>query len=262
MNYIKHLTAIFEIMDSDPRLTPFHISLYMSLFRRWNLNYFNNPVSISRDEVMKMSKIGSVNTYTKCLKELHLWNYIRYEPSYNPHKGSLIYLYTFDNGTDKGSEIALRPFINNTNIENKQNLIGQAQNFESKYSDMNKYEKKEKSCGQKERKADAAGESSSSSGFLQKKRNEETHPSGSIPPPLEHVKIYFDEKNFPAVEAEKFFNYFESNGWLVGGRAKMKDWKASARNWILNIPKFAPKPKPSGNSQTNLNQSKNYGEPL
>ncbi|HEY4789340.1 MAG TPA: hypothetical protein VIH57_24990, partial [Bacteroidales bacterium] len=231
MNYIKHLTAVFEIMDSDTRLTPFHVSLYMSLFRRWNLNFFNNPISISRDEVMKMSKIGSVNTYTKCLKELHLWNYIRYEPSYNPHKGSLIYLYTFDNGTDKGSEMALRPFINNTNIENKENLIGQAQNFESKNFDMkSNEEEKEK--------------------FRQKKKNGVTNPSGSIPPPLEHVKIYFDEKNFPEVEAEKFFNYFESNGWLVGGRAKMKDWKAAARNWMLNCQRFIapqglPKPKPT-----------------
>ena len=126
MNYIKHLSAIFETIDSDSRLTPYHISLYISLFRRWNLNYFKNPISISRDEIMKMAKIGSVNTYTKCIKELHLWSYIRYEPSYNPHKGSLIYLYTFDNATDSGGEIALRPIINNTNIINKE--ITTAQN--------------------------------------------------------------------------------------------------------------------------------------
>jgi hypothetical protein len=254
MNYIKHLTAIFEIMDGDPRLTPFHISLYMSLFRRWNLNYFNNPISISRDEVMKMSKIGSVNTYTKCLKELHLWNYIRYEPSYNPHKGSLIYLYTFDNGTDKGSEMALRPFINNTNIENKENLIGQAQNFELKYSGMNTKEEKEKLREKKKLSSDIHNEIPTKVG--------NSVQTDSIPPPLEHVKIYFDEKNFPAVEAEKFFNYFESNGWLVGGRAKMKDWKAAARNWILNIPKFSPRPKPSQPNSSQTNTSKNYGEPL
>ena len=255
MNYIKHLTAVFEIMDSDTRLTPFHISLYMSLFRRWNLNFFNNPISISRDEIMKMSKIGSVNTYTKCLKELHLWNYIRYEPSYNPHKGSLIYLYTFDNGTDKGSEMALRPFINNTNIENKKNLIGQAQNFESKNFDMkSNEEEKEKFRQKKKLSSDVRNEIPAKAG--------NSVQTDSIPPPLEHVKIYFDEKNFPAVEAEKFFNYFESNGWLVGGRAKMKDWKAAARNWILNIPKFAPKPKPPQSNSSQPNTPKNYGEPL
>ena len=96
----------------------------------------------------------------------------------------------------------------------------------------------------------------------EKKKSDEVNLSGSFPPTLEFVKIYFDEKGVSSIEAEKFFNYFESNGWLVGGRAKMKDWKAAARNWILNIPKFAPKPKPSGNNPFNLNQYKNYGEPL
>jgi hypothetical protein len=244
MNYIKHLTAIFETMDSDARLTPFHVSLYMSLFRCWNANFFHNPVSISRDEMMKMAKIGSANTYVRCLKELHLWNYIRYEPSYNRHKGSLVYLYTFDNRTDNASVMPLIPSINNINIVNKENLIGQAQNFELKNSVMkiNNEEEKEK--------------------LREKKKNDETSSSGSFPPSLEYVKIYFDEKGVSAIEAEKFFNYFESNGWLVGGRAKMKDWKAAARNWILNIPKFAPKSKPASPGYTNLNQSKNYGEPL
>lgn len=251
MNYIKHLTAVFDTMDTDPRLTPYHVSLYISLFRRWNLNYFNNPISISRDEIMKMSKIGSVNTYTKCIKELHLWNYIRYEPSYNPHKGSLIYLYTFDNRTDKSSGMALNPSINNTNIENKQNLIGQAQNFELKYSDMNTPEKKEKFHEKKKLSSASQNEIPVRIG--------NSDQQNSIPPLFEHVRIYFDEKGFASFEAEKFYNYFESNGWLVGGRSKMKDWKAAARNWILNIPKFSSRSKlPS----SNLNTHKNYGEPL
>ena len=113
MNYIKHLSAVFEKMDADTRITPYHISLYMTLFRRWNLNFFRNPISVSRDELMRLSKIGSVNTYTKCLKQLDQFGYIQYIPSYNPHKGSLINLYTFSKGSDNGNEIAMRPFINN-----------------------------------------------------------------------------------------------------------------------------------------------------
>ena len=58
-------------------------------------------------------------------------------------------------------------------------------------------------------------------------------------PTLEETQIYFLEKNFPEIEAQRFFNYFESNGWLVGGRTKMKDWKAAARNWMLNSKKFS-----------------------
>jgi len=32
-------------------------------------------------------------------------------------------------------------------------------------------------------------------------------------------------------EGEKFFNYYESNGWKAG-KNPMKDWQAAARNWI------------------------------
>lgn len=36
------------------------------------------------------------------------------------------------------------------------------------------------------------------------------------------------------MEAQKFYDYFSSNGWKVGGKAVMKDWKAACRNWIRN----------------------------
>ena len=91
-------------------------------------------------------------------------------------------------------------------------------------------------------------------------------------PTLEEAQIYFLEKKFPEVEAQRFFNYFESNGWLVGGRTKMKDWKAAARNWMLNTKKFGNKPNNSVRTETktiNLNPNhlhvtnqKNYGEAL
>lgn len=239
MNYIRHLSAVFEQIDTEKKLTPYHISLYMALFRRWNLNFFKNPISVSRDELMRLAKIGSVNTYTKCLKELERLGYIRYEPSYNPHRGSLIYLYSFDKGGDTGSEIAVRPFKNNTNNENKTNLGKQAQKNDA---DLNDLKMKKKSA----------------SGY-----------GPDIPPEEAHVKIYFDEKGYPSVEAEKFYNYFQSNGWLVGGRSKMKDWKAAARNWMLNAQKFNSNGKNQRNHQSspkpgNLHTGtdKNYSEPL
>ena len=48
----------------------------------------------------------------------------------------------------------------------------------------------------------------------------------------------FLEKDSTRFEAEKFFNHYESNGWLVGGKSKMKNWEAAARNWLLNSKKF------------------------
>lgn len=53
---------------------------------------------------------------------------------------------------------------------------------------------------------------------LRQKKKEVSGYGPDIPPLEDHVKIYFDEKGYPPVEAEKFYNYFQSNGWLVGGR--------------------------------------------
>ena len=49
------------------------------------------------------------------------------------------------------------------------------------------------------------------------------------PPTLEEVKAYCLESGY-RIDAERFIDYYESNGWIVG-RNKMKDWKAAVRNW-------------------------------
>ena len=38
-------------------------------------------------------------------------------------------------------------------------------------------------------------------------------------------------------EAKAFFNYYESNGWMVG-KNKMKNWEAAIRTWMNNNAKF------------------------
>ncbi|WP_233788930.1 hypothetical protein [Chryseobacterium scophthalmum] len=68
INYIKHLTGFYEKVAQDNTLNPTHISLYLGLFQFWNFNRFRNPFSISRDELMRISKIHSKATYHKCLK--------------------------------------------------------------------------------------------------------------------------------------------------------------------------------------------------
>jgi len=47
------------------------------------------------------------------------------------------------------------------------------------------------------------------------------------------VKPSIDEikKEFPQMNADNFYYYYESIGWMRG-KSKMKDWKATARNWI------------------------------
>ncbi len=95
MNYIKHLTGFFDRIVQDRSLNPTHISLYVSLFQFWNVNRFQNPISITRDEVMRISKICSKATYHKCMRELNEKGYIKYEPSFNPFKAAWLYFLIF-----------------------------------------------------------------------------------------------------------------------------------------------------------------------
>ncbi len=247
MNYIKHLAGFFNRVAGDERLNPTHISMYVSLFQFWNASRFQNPISISRNELMKVSKISAKATYHKCMKELNDFGYLQYRPSYNPFKGSLVYLFNFQTGSEQphginhtknetGSEQEQEPYINSSNIINQTSLnLGE----QAEIKDVQKVKlpgKKEKSSAKKERN------------FF-------------VAPQPNLVHEYFSTQKFPAVEAEKFYNYFQSNGWLVGGRTKMKDWKAAARNWMLNVKKFAGSVKPSA-KHLHTTTAKNYNEPL
>ena len=87
------------------------------------------------------------------------------------------------------------------------------------------------------------------------------------PPEIVSVRNYFREQNSSEIEADKFYNYFQSNGWKVGGKAPMKDWQAAARNWMLNAPAFVKPQKQIASvlpspGQLNTTASKNYAEPL
>ncbi len=282
MNYIRHLTGFYDKIQQDERLNPTHISLYLALFQFWNINHFQNPISISRNEMMKLSKISALGTYHKCIKELQNFGYIEYIPSFNPYKGSLVNLYNFENSevqnlnkkhnkkqttseqalnphhikNDTANRQALIPSINNTNIVNNKTIVTPPETD---------------SLFEQEEKVISNGVilSVEQSGTVEESRFKKPH--------ISEIQMYFAEKDAPSEEAEKFFNHYESNGWLVGGKSKMKNWQAAARNWLLNSKKFnviASEAKQSAiqnstknvtpTKSTNLNATtgKSYREPL
>ncbi|AEA42581.1 hypothetical protein [Fluviicola taffensis] len=239
MNYIIHIEKINDLFVEDERLSPWHISLYYALFHLWNHAKFPEYLSISRFEMMKASKIGSVNTYLKCLKELDAFGYIKYQPSKNPQKGSLIHLFRFDTSSeqevynehtssDTTSELRVRPYINNIKQEKqyKTNIVG-TQDIASHVKQTSAKEKRWRF---------------------------------SLPQ-IEEIEVFFLEQESSNPEAQKFFNHFESNGWLVGGKSKMKNWKAAARNWIINSKKWNPVQEPQA-GHLHTNQDKDYSIPL
>jgi hypothetical protein len=58
-----------------------------------------------------------------------------------------------------------------------------------------------------------------------------------IIPTVEQIKEYCTERN-NKIDAEYFFNYYQSIGWMRG-KTKMKDWKSTIRTWEANEDKFA-----------------------
>jgi len=62
-----------------------------------------------------------------------------------------------------------------------------------------------------------------------KEKEEVKEKEKDIPPPLEAVSAYCQERN-KGVDPNKWYNHYQSNGWMVG-KNKMKDWQASVRNW-------------------------------
>lgn len=84
-----------------------------------------------------------------------------------------------------------------------------------------------------------------------------------VPPSLEEVKAYCSERN-NNVDAERFIDYYTSNGWLVG-KNKMKDWKAAVRTWERNGYSGQDSQKGKGSFDTDdfLNAAMNnaYGKP-
>ncbi len=186
---------------------------------------------------MKMSKIGSKTTYYNSINTLEECGFIKYHPSKDSQKGSRVHM-TICWSTTCPESVSLhapKVYPLYKHINNIYSIEENGQNYSNlKNEDMN-----------------------------DKKKNVFQIPS------LEHIQINFVQKGHPKTEAERFFNYYESNGWLVGGKSKMKDWKAAARNWMLNIKNYqssisskntAPK-KPTTNQRKQFSGN-NYQEPL
>ena len=375
MNYIKHLTGFFHKISNETSLNPTHISLYLALFQCWNVNRFKNPTSISREEIMKASKINSKATYHKCMKELQVLGYLEYKPTFNPHSSSNVSMVSFSEGQKTNSKFEqptrsknekqisatyskneqaieqanilkpnknkvssfnnaailknvgfskkqptkpnteplthsinepvqniacsmneqaieqvnednpnkTKPLKKNTTVKqsiepiqnltlsineqvieqvneqvyiynnktyknNINNIYTKSENSNFENSNLDTLEKieKEKSCAKKE-----------------KPKELELIFDHEIPT-LKMAIEYFIFQNSSELEANKFFNYYSSIGWLIGGKTKMKDWKAAARNWIMNQNKFKVNSPAQPLHPQNLNTvtNKNYAEPL
>ena len=84
--------------------------------------------------------------------------------------------------------------------------------------------------------------SSCSGALLQSAQDTETKktkPSRFIPPTVDQVKAYCEERG-NGIDPQRFVDFYSSKGWMVG-KNKMKDWRAAIRGWeCRNTPAPAP----------------------
>jgi hypothetical protein len=75
-------------------------------------------------------------------------------------------------------------------------------------------------------------------------------------PTMDEISSYIKEKGYQ-VDAQRFFDFYESKGWYIG-KNKMKDWRAAVRTWARSDRQQQPKSDEAANICTHF--SGDYSE--
>lgn len=90
----ERMSGFLRIAAQDNRLSTVHICFYLTLCVVAS-STVDIHFSICRRELMRLCKIRGIATYHKCMRELHAFGYINYQPSFHPVNGSLVRLNDF-----------------------------------------------------------------------------------------------------------------------------------------------------------------------
>ncbi len=71
--------------------------------------------------------------------------------------------------------------------------------------------------------------------------NIESAPKKAKPRSSEEVADYRRGLGYDGFDAQRFFDFYERNGWVQGKGKPIKDWKAAVRNWHSRTKEYAPK---------------------
>ncbi|MBQ0769512.1 MAG: hypothetical protein KBT58_09485 [Bizionia sp.] len=250
VNYIYHLKAVFLLFSKDSRLNPTHISLYMAFFQLWNHNRFPDTFFVNREDVMRISKIGSKSTYHKCIKDLDHYKYLVYFPSHNPFKGSQIRMLIFHTVSDEDPPKITDDFLKKTTVPKSGQVPRQVPN----------------------QAMDLGVPNQGQAVVPFNKHNKQIENIYKLDQPKNELEVltFFKKEKWPEIEAKKFYNHYLGIGWKVGGKTKIVNWKATAQNWMLKAKEIAAQAKTKTNSyqlsqnKDNLHTTRNkdYHQPL
>lgn len=101
---------------------------------------------------------------------------------------------------------------------------------------------------------------------IQTNRNKKNIYKLDQPKNEKEVINFFKKENWPEIEAQKFYNHYQGIGWKVGGKTKIVNWQATAKNWMIKSQEIKTNKTQNAVSQEMDNlkttKNKNYNEPL
>ena len=185
--------------QNPSKVKPIHSALYFFAIEHCNRMGWKREYGFPTVMAMEAMGVTSYNTYKNGLNDLVEWGFITMiERSRNQYSANIIALSYFDEAYDKAHDEALDKALSKHATKHSR---GMSDIDIQEYNLTNTTKDKES---------------------VQRKR--------FTAPNLNEVAEYMKDR----LEAEKFHDYFTSKGWLVG-KSPMKDWQASARNWMRNV---------------------------
>ena len=207
---------ILESMKDGYLYSNILLKLYLRSLKNDGKLVVNDRIPYNAEMLASVTghQVGTIKQALSMFKELGLIEIL---------ENGAIYMLDIQNFIGKGSTEADRQRLYDRRIseESKQKKLTQSRNLE---------EILEKSTPEieieleKEIKIEKEIHSSAKSTTTKRKRFEK--------PTLSEIKAYCIERN-NNVDAQHFFDYYESNGWKVG-KNSMKNWQAAVRTWEKN----------------------------
>ncbi|UYQ92145.1 hypothetical protein MKQ68_18825 [Chitinophaga horti] len=91
-------------LAKDQRIGVYHLVMMLAILNKWQYRGTAGVLMMSRRTLMQVTKIRSIATYHKYLKELQEFGYVEYFASYHPRLGSGFFI-NFEVNKDMVTEV-------------------------------------------------------------------------------------------------------------------------------------------------------------
>ena len=198
--------------ENPDKATSNHCALYMWLVEINNRLGWVDKFQITSTECMQGMCCKSYKTYKKCLDDLIQWGFVLVVlSSKNQYQCNIIALVKNTKANTKALTKAML-----------KHLPTQVQSIDQSTSHIHKPTNHKPQTSNLKREVFTPPSENEVYNFMSLEVNSK--------------RLEWSDEKINS-EAAKFFNYYESKGWLVGS-VKMKSWQASARKWMQKSSTF------------------------